>query len=78
MLILKIQDFSPDDFDDAIAQSVNSGFKAIQRLANNWLSGENRFDRQGEALFVAKESDRIIGICGLNIDPYIALSVFVV
>jgi GNAT superfamily N-acetyltransferase len=70
MSILKLQDFSSDYFTDMIAESLNADFPAIQRLADEWISKANRFDRNGEALFVAKQGDRIIGVCGLNIDPY--------
>ncbi|WP_169787951.1 GNAT family N-acetyltransferase [Alicyclobacillus ferrooxydans] len=34
------------------------------------MSGANRFDRDGEALFVARQLTQIVGICGLNRDPY--------
>ena len=29
------------------------GHSLVQRLCDDWRSGANRFDRQGEALFVA-------------------------
>src|SRR5690606_36933947 len=32
---------------------------------------ENKFDREGEGLFVAKVDNQIVGIIGLNIDPYL-------
>lgn len=72
ILIQKLQNFSADYFADIIAESANTSFMAIQRLADEWVSGANRFDRNGEALFVAKQDDCIIGVCGLNIDPYAA------
>jgi GNAT superfamily N-acetyltransferase len=36
---------------------MNTDFPAIQRLADEWIRGVNRFDRNGEALFVAKQAD---------------------
>ena len=74
MSILKLQDFSSDYFTDMIAESLNADFPAIQRLADEWISKANRFDCNGEALFVAKQGDRIIGICGLNIDANSAIT----
>jgi GNAT superfamily N-acetyltransferase len=55
---------------DLVAESTGQGFNAIQRLVEEWVAGINRFDRFGEALFIARKRDRVIGICGLNIDPY--------
>lgn len=42
----------------------------MQRLRDDWLSGHNRFDRVGEAFFVASIDERMVGMCGLNVDPY--------
>src|SRR5206468_13009060 len=33
-------------------------------------SGANRLGRPGEALFAARMDGRLIGACGLNVDPY--------
>src|SRR5262249_4135249 len=35
-----------------------------------WASGANRFDAPGEALFLAVADDQVVGVCGLNRDPY--------
>jgi GNAT superfamily N-acetyltransferase len=41
-------------------------------MINQWNSGANRFNHAGEAVFIARaDDDRIVGICGLNIDPYL-------
>ena len=32
----------------------------------------NRFDRAGEALFGGRIDGQLVGICGLNVDPYAA------
>jgi ribosomal protein S18 acetylase RimI-like enzyme len=69
-VIYKAQDFSLDRLDAMIAESKSFGFRAIQRFADEWSSGANRFDRPGEALFIAKQNHQVVGICGLNIDPY--------
>lgn len=34
------------------------------------MSGTNRFDRPGEALLGAWADGRLVGVCGLNVDPY--------
>ncbi|WAL58660.1 GNAT family N-acetyltransferase [Thermocoleostomius sinensis] len=59
------------DLGPLLQESDRSGFRSVQRLVDDWASGKNRFDQPGEAFFVATQDDRIIGLCGLNRDPYI-------
>lgn len=60
----------PGLFDGLVAESESAGYRFVRRLAEEWSSGANRFDRPGEALFVAWMEGRLIGACGLNVDPY--------
>jgi len=53
-----------------IAESEQQGLRFVRRLADEWASGANRFDRPGEALFVARSAGDVVGVCGLNVDPY--------
>ena len=53
-----------------IAESEAAGLRFVRRLADEWTDGTNRFDRAGEALFVARIGDEVVGVCGLNVDPY--------
>jgi ribosomal protein S18 acetylase RimI-like enzyme len=53
-----------------IAESEDHGLRFVRRLAEEWASGANRFDRPGEALFVAGIAGQTVGVCGLNVDPY--------
>ena len=46
------------------------GFFMLDRLIADFRSGENAFDRPGEALFGAETPGNLLGIGGLNIDPY--------
>lgn len=55
---------------EMLAESKADGYRAIDRLINDWLSAANRFDRPGEVLFIARQDKRIVGVCGLNHDPY--------
>lgn len=55
-----------------IAESEQFGLRFVRRLAEEWTSGANRFDRPGEALFVAGIAGQTVGVCGLNVDPYTA------
>ena len=55
-----------------IAESEQHGLRLVRRLAEEWASRANRFDRPGEALFVARIAGHVVGVCGLNVDPYAA------
>jgi GNAT superfamily N-acetyltransferase len=68
--IERLTEASPDLFDALIAESERAGYRFVRRLADEWASGANRFDRLGEALFAAWTDGRLIGACGLNVDPY--------
>ena len=39
-------------------------------LHQDWISGRNRFERPGEALFQVRGPVGLAGLCGLNRDPY--------
>ncbi|MGP4040951.1 GNAT family N-acetyltransferase [Gracilibacillus sp. D59] len=56
-----------------IDDSLSEGYKFIKRLVDEYTVGSNQFDKKGESLYVAKVDDEVIGIGGLNIDPYLNL-----
>jgi GNAT superfamily N-acetyltransferase/2'-5' RNA ligase len=53
-----------------VTESEGVGLRLVRRLVDDWASGANRFDRHDEAFFVAVQDGRVIGVCGLNVDPY--------
>ena len=54
------------------AESAAAGLHHLTRLREEWQHGVNRFDHEGEALYFAREEERIIALGGLNLDPYSA------
>jgi GNAT superfamily N-acetyltransferase len=68
--IERLTEASADLFDALVAESESAGYRFVRRLADEWASGANRFDRPGEALFAAWMNGRLIGACGLNVDPH--------
>jgi len=52
------------------AENSQEGCKFVERLCVEWASGTNRFNAPGEALFLAVAGDQVVGVCGLNCDPY--------
>lgn len=53
-----------------IVESEPAGLRFVGRLVQEWESGRNCFDRPGEALFGARLDRLLVGVCGLNVDPY--------
>jgi GNAT superfamily N-acetyltransferase len=55
-----------------IAESERDGLAFVRRLAEDWTTGANRFERPGETLLGARIDGEIVGVCGLTVDPYAA------
>jgi ribosomal protein S18 acetylase RimI-like enzyme len=72
VVIERLTDLPADALAEMLAESEQDGWRFVRRLAEEWENGSNRFDRPGEGLFAARAGERIIGVCGLNIDPYSA------
>ena len=70
VLIERLSELPADRLGPLVAESEQVGLRFVRRLADEWTSGRNRFDRPGEALFAAVVEGRMIGVCGLNVDPY--------
>lgn len=58
-----------------VSEGRAEGFRFLDRLVDDWRTGANRFDRPGEILLVATSAGpapaRVIGIGGLNVDPFL-------
>jgi GNAT superfamily N-acetyltransferase len=59
----------PPGFEPLRAEAQAEGSRHLDRLAVDWAAGAVRFDRDGEALFVAYANGVLAGIGGLTIDP---------
>lgn len=58
--------------ENLVEESKQEGFKLVQRTIDDWNSGANRFSQTGEGLWGLVSGTELIGIGGLNIDPYVA------
>jgi GNAT superfamily N-acetyltransferase len=72
VLVERLVDLPTRDVAPLIVESELEALQFVRRLAEEWAAGRNRFDGPGEALFGAREGGRLVGVCGLNIDPYLA------
>ena len=70
MQVERLRDLQPGMLSDLVDEAERAGLRFPGRLVAEWASGANRFGRPGEALFVARAGSRVIGICGLNVDPF--------
>jgi GNAT superfamily N-acetyltransferase len=70
LVIERITNLRRQALAELIKESVAGGFEFLRRLELEWLTGANCFDRLGECLFVAIQDERVVGVCGLNVDPY--------
>ena len=61
----------PAGFDALRAEARAEGYRFIERLAGDWVSGTSRFDREGEALLAAHVNGVLAGIGGLTIEPVV-------
>jgi GNAT superfamily N-acetyltransferase len=68
--ISRLHELPPDWLADLVAESERSGHRFVRRLVSEWASGANRFNRPGEALFAVYVGGQVVGVCGLNADPY--------
>ena len=60
----------PGAFPKLIESAEAEGFQALTTLARNFESGTNRFDRPGEVLLTLWDREELLGVGGLNRDPY--------
>ncbi|MDY1037485.1 GNAT family N-acetyltransferase [Lelliottia sp. CFBP8978] len=69
---LLIEPVTPDEpgYIALKAESIALNFNMLRRLEENWLRGENRFNAPGEKLLGAFLNGKLVGVCGLNRDPF--------
>lgn len=57
--------------DQMQAEARKSGYRFLDTLLDEWVSGENRFDRAGEVLCGHFDSGLLVAVGGLNQDPFL-------
>ena len=60
----------PPDLSNLLDAATDESMRMVSRLAIEYESGVNSFDGPGEGLWEARSAARLIGICGLNVDPF--------
>ncbi|MCB0610870.1 MAG: GNAT family N-acetyltransferase [Lewinella sp.] len=70
IIIEPISELNYQDIADLKGAGLQEGFQFLDRLVTEWISGVNRFDKPGEGLFQARVRQTIVGIGGINNNPY--------
>lgn len=60
----------PIEADELVTNALGENFRALLRLRDGWRDRSNRFAEQGEGLFAARLGSGLVGLCGLNRDPF--------
>ena len=68
--LIEITDENIGGLHSLIEESTRVGYNFLQRTIDDWNSGANKFDRPGEKLWGLFLGKDLIGVGGLNIDPY--------
>ena len=71
MQIKRVVDLNTYDITPLLDSSVAEGYRFIQKLIDEYDNGKNRFDKKGELLLIIELDNQVIGIGGLNIEPYL-------
>lgn len=68
IIILKVKQLDTQKLNRLVEESTGEGFRHIKRLVDDFETGANKFDKDGEALFIAHQGNDVVGVCGLNQD----------
>ena len=61
---------SLDAIGPLLVEAEQQGCEFMRRLVEEWASGANRFDGKGECFLGAFSDGQLLGVVGLNRDPY--------
>jgi len=59
-----------ESIEDLRDEAARQGFGFLDRLVHEWTNGTNRFDRAGEQLLGAFVGAQLVGVGGVNREPY--------
>jgi GNAT superfamily N-acetyltransferase len=67
--ILHVRDALPPGFARLAVEAAAEGFRHVDRLAEEWRNGSQRFTRAGERLLAVVAEGDLAAIGGLTVDP---------
>jgi N-acetylglutamate synthase-like GNAT family acetyltransferase len=69
--IVKVESLINYNLERLLIESEQEGYRFVRKLVDQYESGENRFQKAGEVLYVAVLDEEVVGVCGLNLDLYV-------
>jgi GNAT superfamily N-acetyltransferase len=70
IVIARILELESESINHLAEESLSQGFRFVERLIQDYRQGLNCFDQSGEILLTALVQGAVVGIGGLNRDPY--------
>lgn len=70
-MIEEIETLDKSAIQELLMESESQGYHYLTKMVSQWESGENRFARGNEKLICFKENEKVIGIGGINEEPYL-------
>ena len=70
--LVRVVEALPDDFDRLRGLADAEGHRHMGRLADDWASGAQRFDREGEALLAGYSDGALVAVGGITWEPALA------
>lgn len=67
---------SPENVDlsEILAESKAQGYGMIERLIREWQESVTNFSGENEVYFGYENRGRLLGVCGINEEPYLKVS----
>lgn len=69
--IRPILSLSQDELQPLLTSSLDEGYKLIQTLQDEYVSGKARFDSDGAVLYGVYADETLVAIGGVHRDPYL-------
>ncbi|MCO4784019.1 MAG: GNAT family N-acetyltransferase [Candidatus Cloacimonetes bacterium] len=69
--ILSVKDLKIEELNHLVQEASSEQHSFMLRMKAEYIGNKNRFNQEGEAIFLALKDEKIIGFVGLNIDPYL-------
>jgi multimeric flavodoxin WrbA/GNAT superfamily N-acetyltransferase len=70
-MIERVTNIEEIDIEELLSESESFGYQYLTKMINQWRTGENRFSKPNELLIVYKNAEKVIGIGGINEEPYL-------
>jgi GNAT superfamily N-acetyltransferase len=71
LTVVRLDTLSAAEMRPLLDEGLRQGFRFVQTLLDEYESGANRFDSEGAALFGVYDGEMLVGVGGVQRDPYL-------